>query len=191
MLGNICAAGSADELFALVNMRDEYMKRYVASYAMRNIQVQPNKFKIVTISDTDPSSRNDTIIGSILLPSSRAMFLLMEGNYQGFVYEYYSKLDSSPEIQEYLLVLITGLVERGFDYIFFFDNNDYNMWYPIYKALSDYFASRYGIICHENTLHYPNNFLIPSVPITSVLSLQQLIRHHGLSQNNGQLFVQC
>lgn len=189
MIGKILMAGDMDELQNLCMVRSAFFTSYITECKNRGVNFVPNKLKIVVINDTD-SFGDDYIVGSILLPDSKAMFHLIEGDLLGFMDMYYNKLDNDRDVQEYLIVLIAGLVERGFDYVFYFDNNDYSIWSPIANALQGYLYNKFGLSCvYSNIITCQPQELL-SHNVKSVVNLQNLIRQYKLSKNPEALFNQ-
>lgn len=192
MIGNIITAGNMNELQTLIQIRGQYLKSYLEACKEKNIRIEPHKTKIVVINDTDSCS-DDYIVGSILLPNSRAMFCLIEGDYNSFINEYYSKLDNDPDVQEYIAVLLAGMLERNFDYIFYFDTEDFSMYNSLCKALVYYLNSRYGVVCYslEDCMDYPNIFITQSIIPEAIANVQNIVNNYRLSNRpTGQLFVQ-
>ena len=170
MIGNVTIAGSVNDLNTFMSYRSKLDK----------------KIKIVVISDST-FQFNNCIVGSILLPSSDAMFDLVEGNHVGFTQKYFNKLDYDIDTREYLIVLLAGLIEYGTDYCFFFNSDDPTIWNPIANALSEYLDIRFGIktMSVYTALSYPNGFFISS--ITDQYKLYndyELIRQNGLINQN-------
>lgn len=188
MIGNISIALTYQELMSLIDIRNQYRTQLAQTG-----QTDFNKTKIVVINDTD-SYGDNYIVGSILLPDSKAMFSLIEGNYEGFRTQYYRKLESDPQIHEYLIVLLAGLIERGFDYIFYFDSEDPQFTNVIASALVTYLYSRYGI----SVLSYTDYYLVsdPNIVMTSSVNNYYLprindeIRQYKLSNKPESLFVE-
>lgn len=191
MIGNISIAGDMNQLQTFVMLRNQFMTSYVTECKKRGISFIPNKTKIVVVNDTD-SCGDEYIVGSILLPNSRAMFNLIEGDYNSFCQEYYNKLEYDVDVQEYIVVLLAGLVERGFDYIFYFDNNDPAIWTPIAKALFDYLGMKFGIVGYDvmSYCNNPNLFISPSIVPEKRELVQNTITKYKLSNRPESLFMQ-
>ena len=191
MIGNISIIGNMNQLQSFIMIRGQFMKSYITECNKNGIAFVPNKTKIVVVNDTDSCS-DDYIVGSILLPNSRAMFHLIEGDYNNFCQEYYNKLESHPSVQEYIVVLLAGLMERNFDYIFYFDNDDPSMWTPIAKALFDYLGMKFGVIGYNDSLYYnnPSLFLAQSIAPEKREFVQNIIKQYKLSNRPTSLFME-
>ena len=178
MIGNITIAGDMNELQNLIAVRTQFLTSYISNCKSRGIPFEPHKMKIVVINDTD-SCGDDYIVGSILLPNSRAMFSLIEGDYNTFV-------------QEYLIVLLAGLVERGFDYVFYFDSNDPSIYTPIANTLMQYLNQKFGVIAAftPTVIMRPDLFLSSSISPQYITSIQNLIQQYKLSNKPASLFIQ-
>lgn len=191
MIGNITIAGDMNELQNLIAIRTQFLTSYISNCKSRGIPFEPHKMKIVVINDTD-SCGDDYIVGSILLPNSRAIFSLIEGDYNTFVQEYYNKLESDPDVQEYIIVLLAGLVERGFDYVFYFDSNDPSIYTPIANTLMQYLNQKFGVVAAftPTVLMRPDLFLSSSIAPQYITNIQNLIQQYKLSNKPASLFVQ-
>jgi len=187
MIGNISIALTYQELMSLIDIRNQYRTQLAQTG-----KTDFNKTKIVVINDTD-SYGDSYIVGSILLPDSKAMFSLIEGDYEGFQAQYYRKLESDPQIHEYLIVLLAGLIERGFDYIFYFDSEDPQFTNVIASALVTYLYSRYGISVlsyNEYVMSNPNIVMTSSVNNYYLPRINDEIRQYKLSNKPESLFVE-
>jgi hypothetical protein len=189
MIGNISIALTYQELMSLIDIRNQYRTQLAQTG-----QTDFNKTKIVVINDTD-SYGDNYIVGSILLPDSKAMFSLIEGDYEGFQTQYYRKLESDPQIHEYLVVLLAGLIERGFDYIFYFDSEDPQFTNIIASALATYlyFGSRYGISVlsyNDYVMSNPNIVMTSSVNNYYLPRINDEIRQYKLSNKPESLFIE-
>lgn len=187
MIGNISIALTYQELMSLIDIRNQYR-----SQLAQTGKTDFNKTKIVVINDTD-SYGDSYIVGSILLPDSKAMFSLIEGDYEGFQTQYYRKLESDPQIHEYLVVLLAGLIERGFDYIFYFDSEDPQFTNVIASALATYLHSRYGISILPYNAYVVSNsniIMISSVNKYYLPRINDEIRRYKLSNKPESLFIE-
>lgn len=191
MIGNITMARNMNELQTLIQSKYTFMNNYIELCKSKGATIEkPHKTKIVVINDTN-SCGDEYIVGSILLPNSRAMFHLIEGHTNDFVYEYYNKLMYDSEIQEYIAVLLAGLLERGFDYIFYFDNEDDSICLPICNALSNYLYTTYGVVCYNAIDVISNNlYMNQSIVPEAVTNIQNIINNYKLSNRPTQLFMQ-
>lgn len=184
MIGKIMVANNMVELQQLIMMRNQFMTSYGEVCKNKGFNFVPNNVKIIILSDTESHS-DDYIVGSILLPNSRAMFNLIEGDYNKFVQEYQYKLNSDPDIQEFIVLLLAGLVEKGFDYIFYFDNDDLSMCNTIGSALFSYLYAKFGVINSNNM-----NFIEQSIIPEKVVDIENLIRQYKLSNRPESLFIE-
>jgi hypothetical protein len=192
MIGNIMVAGNATELQFLINYKGTYLQAYAEACKNSGVNQEIHHTKIVVVNDIEGSG-DDYIVASILLPNSRAMFFLIDEDYNNFVYEYYNKLDNDPDIQEYIAVLLAGMLERNFDYILYFDNDDAKMWMPICKALVDYLYSRFGVLCYGigDIRSNPQLLLSQGIIPECVVKVQDIVNRYKLSNRpNDQLFIQ-
>ena len=193
MIGNVTFARDKNELNSLIGMRNQYFTNCIINYAAKGIMFKPHKLKIIVVNDMSSDNCNsDFIIGSILLPNSRAMFALIEGDYNTFIQEYYNKLETDKDIQEYLIVLLAGLVDKEFDYVFYFDCDDPSMYNAISNALMNYLYQKFGItaIYTPVVLSNPNLFLSQSIIPERIMMVQNLIQQYKLSSKPSGLFNQ-
>lgn len=189
MIGNISVAYNSIDLNNLLQLRQKCIADISEYYRANNMKNEITKTKIVVINDVN-NLNDEYIVGSILLPDSRAMFALIEGDYNNFSRMYFERLDNDPDIREYLVVLLAGLIERNFSYIFYFDNDDPNIVYPISNALFSYLKMRFGIYMYTPEMLFNNEFLLISQGIDQsyLPQDQNLINQYKLSNRPKSLF---
>lgn len=85
----------------------------------------PVDIKLVSVDD-EYHVDDYYVNASILLPDAKAMECLLNDDIQGFEYFYTMHLNS-PDVREYLLVLVAGLMTKAIDYIICFGNDCVNM----------------------------------------------------------------
>lgn len=188
MIGNISVAGNANQLNYLINLRTNYIQGQVTAYQQKlGDSFKPNKLKIIVIDDMSTCGE-DYIIGSILLPNTRALIYLTEGDNNGFAQEYIRKLED-PNVQEYIVVLLAGLVERNFDYIFYFNNDDPIMIQSIASVLFNYLYQKFGIIVYD-VLSNPATLGMQSIDTNRFMEVQNLIYQYKISNRQPSLFQQ-
>lgn len=192
MIGNIYVIGDEAQLNMLVALRNQYLYNYRLNLASQmGFNFEPHKLKIVMLSDVMPG--DNYIVGSILLPKTNAMFYLADGDYNSFVNQYHFDLDNDAEAQEYIAVLLTGILERNFDFCFYYNNSDPEMWTPMAMALDAYFQSRYGVTLYDyNQVNFNNQlFLTPSVNPNYITKVTSIVDSYNLSnKNKGELFIE-
>ena len=116
--------------------------------AIRNQTGKTNKCKIIVADDMYDKRDPNVICASILLPSVSSMTKLIDNcgdqtAVQVFQMEYEYKLTNDRDVIEYLAVLIAGVLQYGYDYIFYIDSsNDPTMMLTLYGVL----CSRYGFL---------------------------------------------
>lgn len=188
MIGNISFAGDSNQLNYLIQLRTSFKNGQVEMYKQKgDNNFQPNKLKIIILDDMSQCGDN-CLIGSILLPNTRALIKLTEGDYNGFTQEYINKLES-PDIQEYIVILLAGLVERNFDYIFFFNNDDQAMVKYISNVLFTYLFNKFGIIVYD-CMSNSALFACQSVDSNRFMQAQNLIIQYKMSNREPSLFWQ-
>ena len=191
MIGNIAIVGDANSLNSYLAVRQQYLYSYKMGCAQKGLNYEPHKIKIVVVNDVEPNG-DDYIVGSILLPKSSAMFHIVDGDIESFKQQYFYDLDSDPNIQEYIAVLLTGILERDIDFVLCFNNDDFTMWTTIAMALTEYMYSRYGVVCFDGNAVMNDYTILLSQSILpeAVTNVQSIIDNYHLSNRDGsQLFV--
>lgn len=188
MIGNISVAGNAVQLQTLINIRANFKQGQSGMYKQKlGDDFKPNKLKIIVLDDMSTCGE-DYLIGSILLPNTRALIYLTEGDYNSFTQEYMRKLED-PSIQEYIVVLLAGLVERNFDYIFYFNNDDPTMVLSMSYVLFGYLYQKFGIIVYD-VLNNPSTLAMQSIDTNRFMEVQNLIYQYKMSNRPPSLFQQ-
>lgn len=182
MIGNITYVKSCSELTDLINIRNSF-----------KIPRQPavkSKVKVIVVDDMNPNQK-DYICASILLPNAKAMEYLINGHEAMFRFEYERKLYNDPDIKEYFAVLLTGLMEKSYDYILFFDFvNNYNM--PIISdTLMNFLVKTYGLVMvsYEQVKEDPNILFMQCMNNQYFLQNKNLIMEYGYSNSRPKLFM--
>lgn len=188
MIGNVTIVGSMEQLNCYLSLRGNFLSSYSAMCKQNNTPCDVHKNKIIVVDDIKASG-DDYIVASILLPKSRTMPYLIDDNAL-FKDMYWYDLDNDPDVQEIIAILLTGILERNFDYTLYFDND---FWYQIASALSEYLYVRFGIMCYGLDEVMANNSIIlqQSIAPESVTRAQSIVDRYELSNRQpGQLFVQ-
>ena len=187
MIGNISIATNFNELNFIIQTR---LNTKVSSY-MSNGMNGP-KCKVIVVDDFCPSDDRDYVCASILLPDSKSMECLIDGNYAQFDYFYNMKLMNDPDIKEYLAVIITGLMERGYDYIFYFDfQNNTNM-QPIAQSLINFLDRNLGLLFYNAACiqQNPQVLFYQSMRPEAMYANKKAIDSYGYSDKAPSLFQQ-
>jgi len=151
-----------------------------------------NKSKIIVVDDMCNSNNPDIICASILLPSANTMSNLID-NYSepaainSFQAEYSRKLTMDQDVIEYLVVLMAGMLQYGYDYIFYIDTM--NIDHMTFNVLMNVLCNSYGFILQVNNA----NALAGGIGIDSnhINRAMALIQNFGYAKQDqtGQLFV--
>ena len=177
MIGNVTIAANVQQLQYILNARENIK---VASYKSRNMQ--PPTHKVIVVDDCD-FGINNAVIASLLLPDANATTALIEGDMERFSYFYSQKLMNDPEVKEYLIVVFTGLMEKGYDYTFFFDcDNNINM-QPIADMLCSFLSNMLGLVMYsvEYINSDPNVLFYQSVREEYRMQISNAIIAYGYS----------
>lgn len=187
MIGNISIALTNQDLVNLVEVRKQCRNSIGPVIGIQEF----NKTKIVVINDMDSHGGSNYIVGSILLPDSKSMMALIDGDYATFKFLYHQKLANDPQVQEYLVVLLAGLVERNFDYIFYFDSEDPYIFNYLVPALLDYLVENFGLVFYEASdfIQDPKLVCERSVDGWNLPKINNLIRQYKISNKPDSLFI--
>ena len=190
MIGNVICAIDNTQLNNLIEIRKNFKYNYIKELNEKTGQnFSIPKCKVIVIDDL-VINQDDFIGGSILLPDGKAMYSLIENDYNNFSMQYINKLSNDPNIREYLTILLSGLIEKGFDYIIYFNNNDYQMALTIANVLFGYLYNMYGMIVYsyDNIINQPSLLLNQSIHPEKLVFDKQLIEQYGYALNNPGLF---
>ena len=190
MIGNVICAIDNVQLNNLIEIRKNFKYNYIKELNEKTGQnFSIPKCKVIVIDDL-VINQDDFIGGSILLPDGKAMYSLIENDYNNFSMQYINKLSNDPNIREYLTILLSGLIEKGFDYIIYFNNNDYQMALTIANVLFGYLYNMYGMIVYsyDNIINQPSLLLNQSIHPEKLVFDKQLIEQYGYALNNPGLF---
>lgn len=190
MIGNVICAIDNAQLNNLIEIRKNFKYNYIKELNEKTGQnFSIPKCKVIVIDDL-VINQDDFIGGSILLPDGKAMYSLIENDYNNFSMQYINKLSNDPNIREYLTILLSGLIEKGFDYIIYFNNNDYQMALTIANVLFGYLYNMYGMIVYsyDNIINQPSLLLNQSIHPEKLVFDKQLIEQYGYTLNNPGLF---
>lgn len=153
-----------------------------------------NKCKVICIDDMVTASNPDVICASILLPSANSLINMIDHNdpYANgqFIAEYTNKLTNDPDIIEYLTILLTGVLQHGIDYIFYYDGtNDPIVINVLYSILNRYYGIRF---VQYNDLLLNTNFIFSgAIDSRFIPSIMNLIHRFGyqVEDQSGKLFM--
>ena len=190
MIGNVICAIDNAQLNNLIEIRKNFKYNYIKELNEKTGQnFSIPKCKVIVIDDL-VINQDDFIGGSILLPDGKAMYSLIENDYNNFSMQYINKLSNDPNIREYLTILLSGLIEKGFDYIIYFNNNDYQMALTIANVLFGDLYNMYGMIVYsyDNIINQPSLLLNQSIHPEKLVFDKQLIEQYGYALNNPGLF---
>jgi len=141
MIGNITIANNTQELSAIIQTR---LNTKVRDYRKNGMEAP--KCKVIVVDDyCNEYNQDDYITAPILLPDSKSMECLVFGQMDQFEYLYRYKLMNDPDIKEYLIVLVAGLMEKQFDYIFYFDTANNTNLAPIESVLMNFLREAIGL----------------------------------------------
>lgn len=153
-----------------------------------------NKCKVICIDDMVTSRNPDVICASILLPSANSLINMIDHNdpYANgqFIAEYTSKLTNDPDIIEYLTILLSGVLQHGIDYIFYYDGtNDPIVINVLYSILNRYYGITF-VQYHELLLNIDLIFH-EAIDYRSIPSIMNLIHRFGyqVEDQSGKLFM--
>lgn len=181
MIGNIAMVQNCTELTDFINLRN--------SFKVPN-QYPPSKLKVIMVDDLNPNQQ-DYICGSILLPHAKAMEYLIDGDTYNFENEYLMKLNCDSDVKDYLTVLLAGLMEKSFDYVFFFDFiNNYNM-PDISKVLLNFLYNSLGLVVYPFDQIKANNSLLfnQSMIPEAFINNKNMVMSAGYSSATPNLFM--
>lgn len=186
MIGNISIATNFNELNFIIQTR---INTKVKDY--RSNGIKEPKCKVIVVDDLCPNDP-DYVCASILLPDSKSMECLIEGDYMQFEYFYNMKLYNDPDIKEYLAVIITGLMERSYDYIIYFDFLNNSNMQPIANCLINFLDKNLGLIFYDAMCIQQNPQVLynQSMKPESVMSNKMAIDAYGYSDRKPTLFQQ-
>lgn len=118
-IGNVTVAFSDEQAVSIL----EALRKKTELYRTNGFIPVVSKFVSV---DDEYHVEDYYVNASILLPDAKAMECLLNDDIQGFEYFYTMHLNS-PDVREYLLVLVAGLMTKAIDYIICFSNDCVNM----------------------------------------------------------------
>lgn len=186
MIGNISVATNFNELNFIIQTR---MNTKVAAYKSNGMNAP--KCKVIVVDDFCPNE-SDYVCASILLPDSKSMECLIDGNYAQFDYFYRMKLLNDSDIKEYLVVIITGLMERAYDYVLYFDfQNNTNM-QPIAQTLCSFLSDNLGLLFYDAACiqQNPQVLFYQSMKPEAMAANKSAIDAYGYSDRAPSLFQQ-
>lgn len=190
MIGNVSCAINFEQLNSLIEIRKRFKYEYTKNLNEKTGQnFGIPKCKIIVIDDMIIKQDN-YIGGSILLPDARAMYSLIEGDYYSFKTDYQNKIYNDVNVREYLIILLSGLIEKGFDYIIYFNSDDFQMSVTIAKELFEALYNLYGIIVYSFEQIYNQPILLNNQCIdpNKLLFDKQQIEQYGYSTRKAGLF---
>ncbi len=185
MIGNVIIIADMESLSKVINIRNSTK---VQSYIKAG--KKPPKCKVIMIDDYVPEDP-DYICGSILLPPANSMYSLIEGDYAAFEYMYNEKLYKDAGVTEYMIIILTGLMERGFDYIIYCDRSNMNM-VPISNILFNFMHNKFGLnfIGDGDVMRDPRLLFNQAVAPEYYQRNKFLIDSYGYSDREPSLFAQ-
>lgn len=185
MIGNVIVVGDMAGLNKVIDIRNNVK---IQSYIKAG--KKPPKCKVIMIDDYVPEDP-DYICGSILLPPANSMYSLIEGDYAAFEYMYNEKLYKDDGVTEYMIVILTGLMERGFDYAIYSDLTNMNMPY-ITNILFNFMHTKFGLnfIGCGDVMQNPNLLFNQAVAPEYYQRNKFLIDSYGYSDREPSLFAQ-
>lgn len=191
MIGNVSKAMTNEDLNSLISIRLGFKHSYAKKLKEIGVDYKVPKCKIIVIDDI-VISEDDYIGGSILLPDARTMDLLINGDYINFSNQYHQKLLNDENIKEYLIILLTGLMEKGFDYILYFNSMDFSLSQTISQSLCQFLENTIGLIIYpiEAIKNYPNLLLEQSINVNYIQQNKLAIDSYGYSVKQPNLFQQ-
>ena len=153
-----------------------------------------NKCKVICIDDMVTASNPDVICASILLPSANSLINMIDHNnpYANgqFIAEYTNKLTNDPDIIEYLTILLTGVLQHGIDYIFYYDGTNDPI---VINVLCSILNRDYGITFvqyHDLSLN-ANLMFHGAIDSRYIPNIMNLIHRFGyqVEDQSGKLFM--
>lgn len=191
MIGNLTIAGSVQELSFILKTRINHRKQ---QYSRLGIDIP--RCKVIVIDDWDITyDQDDYICASILLPDAKSMECIVAGNLDTFRMLYWNKLENDNDVKEYLIVLLAGLMEKGFDYVFYADTINNPNLIPIMIELTTFLNRKLGLnfyssdVIMENPNVLDEQSVSPEFRIPNKLAIQQY-GYQNPDSPIGNLFVQ-
>lgn len=107
---------------------------------------------------------------------------------------YWNKLENDQDVREYIICILAGLMEKGFDYLFYVDGLNNPNLIPIMKELMSYLNAKYGLdFFTVNDISYNPDLLNEiSVDVKFRESNKVIIQQYGYQNPNstvGNLFT--
>lgn len=189
MIGNITVAGSTQELGFICETRYRKIQKY------RNMGLEAPRCKVIVVDDWDITyDQDDYICAPILLPDAKSMECLVAGDMNSFHMLYWNKLENDQDVREYIICILAGLMEKGFDYVFYVDGLNNPNLVPIMKELMSYLNAKYGLdFFTVNDISYNPDLLNEmSVDVKFRESNKAIIQQYGYQNPNspvGNLFT--
>jgi hypothetical protein len=122
------------------------------------------------------------------------MECLISGDMNSFHMLYWNKLENDQDVREYIICILAGLMEKGFDYLFYVDGLNNPNLVPIMKELMSYLNAKYGLdFFTVNDISYNPDLLNEiSVDVRFRESNKAIIQQYGYQNPNspvGNLFT--
>ena len=190
MIGNISIATNFNELNFIIQTRENIKVR---SYKSNGLDAP--RYKVIVVDDYRPDD-NDTdntyMCASILLPDGNSMECLINNDYRKFEYFYNMKLMNDKDVKEYLVAIIAGLMERAYDYIFYFDFQNNTIMPPIARYLIDFLSINLGLLFYDavSIQQNPLTLFYQSMKPEAMYANKKAIDAYGYSNKKPSLFQQ-
>jgi len=187
MIGNISIATNFNELNFIIQTR---LNTKVRSYMSNGIEAP--KCKVIVIDDYCPKDDDNYMCASLLLPDGKSMECLINDDYAQFEYFYNMKLMNDQDVKEYLVVIIAGLMERGYDFIFYFDFQNNTIMQPIAQYLINFLNMNLGLLFYDAACiqQNPQALFYQSMRPEAMYANKKAIDAYGYSNKKPSLFQQ-
>lgn len=191
MIGNLTVAGSIQELSFILETRITHKKQQCSK-----LGIDIPRCKVIVIDDWDITyDQDDYICASILLPDAKSMECIVAGNLATFRTLYWNKLENDNDVKEYLIVLLAGLMEKGFDYVFYTDTTNNANLIPIMIELTTFLNRKLGLKFYSSDDVLDNPYVLDEQSVSPEFRMpnKMAIQQYGYQNPDspiGNLFVQ-